>query len=140
MTLRACCAGRDPHAHRLRDGRAAPPSRDPDRPARAAAPVAATSGDAYYHFSVAQMHARAGRMPEAIAELREAIKRDPNTAALWTQLAQWLVAHQQPAEAFAAAQKAVELEPDNTSRLPDAGRALPRQRAGCPRRRPRSRR
>ena len=97
-------------------------------------------GESYYHFSVAQMHARAGRMPEAIAQLREAIKRDPKTAALWTQLAQWLARTNQPAEAITAAQKAVELEPDNTSRLPDDGRALSPARAGCPRRRPRWRR
>ena len=88
------------------------------RPARAAAsrPVAADRlGESYYHFSVAQMHARGGRMPEAIGELRLAIERDPKTAALWTQLAQWLARSNQPAEAVAAAQKAVELEPDSTS-------------------------
>ena len=51
------------------------------RPARAgvARPVAADRlAESYYHFSVAQMHSRAGRMPEAIAEVRLAIQRDPS--------------------------------------------------------------
>ena len=73
------------------------------------------AGSAYYHFSVAQMHARAGRMPEALTELRQAIQSDPRTAALWMQMAQWQARSNQPAEAIAAAQKAIELEPQNTA-------------------------
>ena len=119
-------------------------------------PVAADRlGESYYHFSVAQMHARAGRMPEAIAEVRLAIQRDPKTAVLWTQLAQWLARTNQPTEAVAAAQKAVELEPENTAayltlaelyrrarRLPESEAALEKvieHRAAVARRLPRPR-
>ena len=62
------------------------------------------------------MEARAGRLPEAIAELRQAIKDDPNTAALWIQLSQWLAPHQGRAGAIAAAQKAIALEPEQRVR------------------------
>src|SRR5207247_9579300 len=41
---------------------------------------------AYYFYSVAQMNARAGRIQDAIVSLREAIHRDPDTAALWVPL------------------------------------------------------
>jgi predicted Zn-dependent protease len=68
---------------------------------------------AYHHFAVAQLLARGGTLPEAIAELREAIALDPNTPALWTQLAQWLARTNAPAEALNAARKAVELDPSN---------------------------
>src|SRR5262249_46804605 len=46
---------------------------------------------AYYHFSVAQMEARQGRIEDAITELRAAIKDDPNTGFLWVQLSQWIL-------------------------------------------------
>jgi tetratricopeptide (TPR) repeat protein len=62
---------------------------------------------------IAQMESRAGRMPQAIAQLREAIKLDPNTAVLWIQLSQWLIRINDTAGAFTAAQKAVALEPNN---------------------------
>jgi hypothetical protein len=37
----------------------------------------AAQGQAYDHYVISQMEARAGRMPQAIAELHEAIKADP---------------------------------------------------------------
>src|ERR1700687_1642298 len=64
----------------------------------------------YYFYSVAQMHARAGRVPDAIASLRQAIDRDPDTAALWVQLSQWLARANEPAKAVEAANKAISLE------------------------------
>src|SRR5580704_2555729 len=72
-------------------------------------------GEAYDHYVIAQMEARAGRLPQAIAQLREAIKADPNTATLWIQLSQWLIRSNDTAGAFTAAQKAIALEPDNPS-------------------------
>ena len=69
--------------------------------------------EAYYDFAAAQLHVQAGRFKEAIPLLQEALKRDPNSAFLWTQLAQWMVRADQPAEALAAAQKAVQLAPDD---------------------------
>src|SRR5438034_3108348 len=69
--------------------------------------------EAYYDFAAAQLHVQAGRFKEAIPLLQDAIKRDPNSAFLWTQLAQWMVRADQPAEALAAAQKAVQLAPDD---------------------------
>src|SRR5258706_2697291 len=70
-------------------------------------------GEAYDHYVIAQMEARAGRLPQAIGQLREAIKFDPNTAVLWIQLSQWLIRINDTAGAFTAAQKAIALEPDN---------------------------
>ena len=70
-------------------------------------------GEAYDHYVIAQMEARAGRMPQAIAQLREAIKFDPNTALLWIQLSQWLIRVNDTPGAFTAAQKAIALEPNN---------------------------
>ena len=72
-------------------------------------------GQAYDHYVIAQMEARAGRLPQAITQLREAIKYDPNTAVLWIQLSQWLIRINDTAGAFTAAQKAVALEPNNAS-------------------------
>ena len=63
--------------------------------------------DAYYYYSVAQLSAQAGQFKEAIEPLREAIKRDPESSFLWTQLAQWLARVDQPAEATAAARRPV---------------------------------
>ena len=62
---------------------------DPARP-----PGGQRQGEAYDHYVIAQMEARAGRMPQAIAQLREAIKLDPDTAVLWIQLSQWLIRDQ----------------------------------------------
>jgi tetratricopeptide (TPR) repeat protein len=47
--------------------------------------------------------------------MRTAIKRDPNSAALWTQLAQLLMRADNLDEAVIAARKAVELAPDQVS-------------------------
>ena len=116
---------------------ASSPQAESPRPATRRAADSDRVGTAYYHYSVAQMHARAGRMPDALTEIRQAIQSDPRSAALWTQLAQWLARSNQPGEAIAAAQKAVELEPENTGayltlaelyrrarRLPEAEAAL----------------
>ena len=43
-------------------------------------------GEAYDHFAIAQMEARAGRLPQAIAQMREAIKSDTHTALMWIKL------------------------------------------------------
>src|SRR4029453_16031993 len=91
------------------------PEAEPPRLARQPVAASDSTATAYYRFAVAQMYARAGRMPEAIAELRGAIESDPKTAALWVQLAQWLARSNQSAEAIAAAQRAVDLEPTSTA-------------------------
>src|SRR6266446_54220 len=68
--------------------------------------------DAYYAYSVAQMHVQAGRFKEAVPLMRNALKRDPNSATLWTQFAQLLVRADNLDEAVSAARRAVELAPD----------------------------
>ncbi|HEV3345994.1 MAG TPA: DciA family protein, partial [Methylomirabilota bacterium] len=60
-------------------------------------------GEAYDHYVIAQMEARAGRLPQAIAQLREAIKTDPDSAVLWIQLSQWQVRMNDVTGAFTAA-------------------------------------
>src|SRR5260370_959685 len=72
-------------------------------------------GEAYDHYVIAQMEARAGRLPQAIGQLREAIKTDPDSGVLWIQLSQWLVRLNDVTGAFTPAQKAIALEPDNAS-------------------------
>src|SRR5690349_17904592 len=69
------------------------------------------AAEAYYYYSVAQLAAQSGRFKDALPPMEEALKRDPNSAYLWAQYAQWLVRTEQPAEALAAARKAVELAP-----------------------------
>src|SRR5580765_5069661 len=54
------------------------------------------AAEAYYHYSVAQMLVQGGRFKDAVAPMQEAIKRDPDSAYLWGQLAQWLVRADQP--------------------------------------------
>ena len=70
-------------------------------PRGAAAPN--PQGEAYYHYSAAQMAAQAGRFNDAIPAIREALKHDPTSAFLWTTLAQWLVRGEQYDEAIVAA-------------------------------------
>jgi tetratricopeptide (TPR) repeat protein len=74
-----------------------------------------TAAQAYYHYSVAQLHAQGGRFKEAIAEVEQAIKLDPRSPYLWRDLAQWLARSDTPDQALAAARKAVELAPDQSS-------------------------
>ena len=84
---------------------------DGERSVRLASTGGDKAADAYYYFSVAQLHAQAGRFREAIPALEEAIKRDPSSAILWTQLAQWLGRAESSERALAAARRAVELAP-----------------------------
>src|SRR5262249_6525355 len=88
-------------------------SDDSDTPRRLTSSTRDPRAEAYYDFAAAQLHVQAGRFKEAIPLIQEAIKRDPNSAFLWTQLAQWLIRVEQPAEALTAAQKAVQLAPDD---------------------------
>ena len=73
------------------------------------------TAEAYFHFTAAQLHAQAGRLKDAIAEIREAIRRDPTTPSLWTQLAVWLSKTDQPEEAIEAGLNAVALAPNDVS-------------------------
>src|SRR5262249_33823746 len=85
----------------------------PEAPRRVRAVAPDETATAYYRYSVAQMLAQGGRFKEAVTELQTALKDDPSSAFLWTQLAQWLVrADASPAEAIGAARKAVELAPN----------------------------
>jgi len=88
-------------------------SGDDQAPRRSAA--ADPQADAYYAYSVAQMHIQAGRFKDAVPLMRAALKRDPNSAALWTQYAQLLVRVDNVDEAVSAARRAVELAPDQLS-------------------------
>ena len=78
---------------------------------RAAQPDPAA--EAYWHYSAAQLHAQAGRLKEAIGELREALKHDQTTPSLWTQLALWLSKAEAPQEAIEAGLKAAALAPND---------------------------
>src|SRR5256886_11605842 len=71
--------------------------------------------EAYYGYTVAQMAAQAGRLNDAVPALRDALKRDPNSAHLWMTLAQWLVRLDAADEALNAARRAVELSPDDAA-------------------------
>src|SRR6267378_926053 len=71
--------------------------------------------DAYYAYTVAQMYVQAGRFKDAVPYMKTAIKKDPDSAALWTQLAQLLMRADNVDEAVSAARRAVELAPDQVS-------------------------
>src|SRR5882672_7894724 len=86
---------------------------DDQIPRRSAA--ADPQADAYYAYSVAQMHIQAGRFKDAVPLMRAALKRDPNSATLWTQYAQLLVRVDNVDEAVSAARRAVELAPDQVN-------------------------
>src|SRR5262249_27102970 len=88
-------------------------SGDDQAPRRSAA--ADPQADAYYAYSVAQMHIQAGRFKDAVPLMRAALKRDPNSAALWTQYAQLLVRVDNVDEAGSAARRAVQPAPDQPS-------------------------
>src|SRR5437763_561486 len=97
VTGRPSCirANSPPPARPKRDG-----SGDtPRRPASRARDMAA---EAYAHYTVAQLAAQGGRFKDALPPMEEALKRDPNSAFLWGQLAQWLVRTEQPAVALTA--------------------------------------
>ena len=81
---------------------AAGPKTDAEEAPRRSTRDRSMAAEAYYQYSVAQLQAQAGRFKEAIAPMQEAIKRDPDSAYLWSQLAQWLVRAEQPNEALAA--------------------------------------
>src|SRR3989454_586481 len=49
----------------------------------------------------------------AVAVMEQAIKRDPDSAFLWREMAQWLARVEQPEQALVAARKAVQLAPDD---------------------------
>jgi len=97
----------------------------PTEPGRAEDPIPAAvvkrpsaggrMGNAYWHFSKAQMEAREGRLQDAVSEVRLAIKDDPNTAALWVQLSQWLARTEDVTGAIEAAQKAIALDATSVS-------------------------
>jgi tetratricopeptide (TPR) repeat protein len=72
-------------------------------------------GEAYYAYTIAQMNVQAGRFKDAVPYMRTAIKRDPNSASLWTQLAQLLLRADNVEDAVVAARRAVELAPDQVS-------------------------
>src|SRR5262249_1198097 len=85
--------------------------------------------DAYYSYTVAQMNVQAGRFKDAGPYMKAAIKKDPNSAALWTQLAQLLMRAHNVDEAVAAAPPAVQLaaHPVSTPLTPAAPLRTPRK-------------
>src|SRR2546428_5550853 len=84
-----------------------------------------TTAEAYYYYTVAQLAAQGGRFKDALPPIQEALRRDPNSAFLWGQLAQWLARTEQPAEALTAPRKAVELAPANPQPHPPPPDRLP---------------
>ena len=83
------------------------------------------TASAYWHFSKAQMEAREGRLQDAVSELRLAIKDDPNTAALWVQLSQWLARTEDVTGAIEAAQKGHRARVHQRDRPSGPGRPVP---------------
>src|SRR5688572_8104410 len=82
-----------------------------DPPRRLTLAMRDNIAEAYYHYATAQMLVQDGKFKEAVPVMQEAIKRDPTSAFLWSQLAQWLVRADAPAEALSAARRAVQLAP-----------------------------
>jgi cytochrome c-type biogenesis protein CcmH/NrfG len=68
---------------------------------------------AYLHLARAHYHAEAAEWPQAVAELRLAIDRDPKSATLWHLLARWLERQGAHAEAVTAAKEAIALDPQS---------------------------
>ena len=66
---------------------------------------------AYLHLVRAHYYAEAAEWPQAVAELRRAIDRDPKSAPLWHLLARWLERQGAHAEAITAAKEAIALDP-----------------------------
>ena len=66
---------------------------------------------AYLHLVRAHYHAEAAEWPQATAELRRAIDRDPRSATLWHLLARWLGRQGAHGEAVTAAREAIALDP-----------------------------
>src|SRR5574337_1892221 len=116
----AGCASMAPGSSAESDVTVAPPLRR--------ALLADPRAEAYQRFVVAELKARAGQYQDAIAELREAIKFDPATAALWIQLSQWLARTNDVPQAQEAAQKAIALEPDNADAHQAMAELLKRQK------------
>src|SRR5262249_12304530 len=98
-----CAAGPNSGGIAPESGTAAERSRAAmDRPAD---PVA------YLHPVRAHYHAEPAEWPQAVAELRLAIDRDPKSATLWHQLARWLERQGAHAEAVTAAKETIALDP-----------------------------
>ena len=69
----------------------------------------------YLHLVRAHYHAEAAEWPQAVAELRKALDRDPRAPALWHLLARWLGRQGAHAEAIAAAKQALALDPQRSA-------------------------
>src|SRR5947199_9842496 len=103
-------------------------SEDGDTPRARAALSRDPRAEAYYDYAAAQLLVQAGRVKDAIPLLQEAIKRDPSSAFLWTQLAQWLIRADQSAEALPAAQRAGQLAPEDDGQHPTQAELLREQK------------
>jgi tetratricopeptide (TPR) repeat protein len=73
----------------------------------------AQRGEAYYYLIKAQLAARRGRFLEVLRELREAVSRAPESAALHAEAASLLLKLGQRTEASQMAKRALELEADH---------------------------
>ncbi len=71
-------------------------------------------------FELAQALSLTGKIPEAIAEFREALRRDPGHAPSWWRLADIFQTHGRPLEALPCMERVVGLQPQD----PRARRAL----------------
>src|SRR5262249_57709103 len=94
---------------------AQPPFTSDDEIPRRVAAAPDPRSDAYYSYTIAQMNVQAGRFKDAVPYMKAAIKKDPNSAALWTQLAQLLMRADNVDQAVTPARPAVELAPDQGS-------------------------
>ena len=81
----------------------------PTAPVRPGA-AAAARAEAYYHFSLGQQSRLSGELTDALEEYRKAVRVDPSSSALRTELARMLREAGQGEEAITEAQAAVRLD------------------------------
>src|SRR5262249_1697926 len=81
-------------------------------PATAAAKPS-TRAESYLHFARARLADAEGRINDAIAEYKEALKLDPNNSTLYSEMAQTYDHNSQTRLAVDTANEAVRINPDN---------------------------
>ena len=79
-------------------------------------------------FISAKAAAKAGRLQDAIAQMRTVVRQDPNIIDAHIGLGDWLLSRRQPAAAVAAYKRALSPEGGRRGRLQQAGERVSRRR------------